>query len=264
MYQFGYEECDPLHSFGVATRNHFLFHYILSGKGVLTSTDDREETHDYHLGGGQGFLIWPGQRNTYMADEKDPWTYAWVEFDGLKARELVLRSGLSFNYLVYSALNLEDREKMKNELLYIVHHAESPPLELIGHLYLFIGALINSSSLRKKVTGGSLRDFYVRESLTFIEQHYQDEISVSDIAAFCNLDRGYLGKIFKHVFNESPQKFLIRYRMNKACELMKITNRTISEISDMVGYPNPLNFSRTFSNAMGISPRKWRNENRQG
>jgi hypothetical protein len=31
LYQFGYEECDPLHSFGPARRNHFLFHYILSG-----------------------------------------------------------------------------------------------------------------------------------------------------------------------------------------------------------------------------------------
>ena len=35
MYQFGYEQCDPGHSFGPATRNHYLFHYVLSGTGTL-------------------------------------------------------------------------------------------------------------------------------------------------------------------------------------------------------------------------------------
>ena len=35
LYQYGYEKCRPLHSFGPSFRNHFLFHYIFSGKGTL-------------------------------------------------------------------------------------------------------------------------------------------------------------------------------------------------------------------------------------
>jgi AraC-like DNA-binding protein len=262
LYQFGYEECDPLHSFGPATRNHFLFHYIFSGKGRFEARDDRDRLNTYHLNEGQGFLIWPRQHTFYIADEKTPWIYAWVEFDGLKARELVTQAGLSFNYPIYTSKNSEEREKMKDELLAIVRRKDSHPLSTVGHLYLFMSALIASSSLRKKVTGGSLRDFYIRESLTFIEQHYQDEISVEDIAAFCSLDRSYLGKVFRSVLNTSPQDFLIRFRINKSCELMKITDRTISEISSMVGYPNQFNFSRAFKHIMGKSPREWRNENK--
>jgi AraC-like DNA-binding protein len=96
-------------------------------------------------------------------------------------------------------------------------------------------SLIASSSLRKKAAGGSLRDFYIRESLSFIEQHYQDEIGIEEIAAFCHLDRSYLGKVFKSMLHTNPQEFLIRYRINKSCELMKITDRTINEIRLMVG-----------------------------
>jgi AraC-like DNA-binding protein len=262
LYQFGYEKCDPLHSFGPATRNHFLFHYVLSGKGRFETRDDRDRLNTYHLEAGQGFLIWPRQHTFYIADERTPWVYAWVEFDGLKARELMTQAGLSFNYPIYTSKNTEEREKMKDELLAIVRDKNSPPLSTIGHLYLFMSALITSSSLRKKVTGGSLRDFYIRESLTFIEQHYQDEISVEDIAAFCNLDRSYLGKVFKSVLNTRPQDFLIRFRINKSCELMKITDRTIGEISAMVGYQNQFNFSRAFKLIMGKSPREWRNENK--
>jgi YesN/AraC family two-component response regulator len=114
----------------------------------------------------------------------------------------------------------------------------------------------------KKASSGNMRDFYIRESLSFIEQRYQDEISVEDIAAFCNLDRSYLGKVFRSVLDTSPQNFLIRFRINKSCELMKITDRTISEISSMVGYPNQFNFSRAFKHIMGQSPREWRNEHK--
>jgi AraC-like DNA-binding protein len=262
LYQFGYEECDPLHSFGPAIRNHFLFHYIFSGKGKLMSTDEQGTVREYALSAGQGFLIWPLQHNFYSADAKDPWVYAWIEFDGLKAKELVAEAGLSFNHPLYTSSNPEDREKMKNEIFQIVKNKDGPPLALIGHLYLFMDAFISSSSARKKTTGGSLRNFYARESLSFIDQHYQNDISVEDIAEYCKLDRSYLGKIFRSVLNTSPQEFLIRYRINKACEIMKTTDHTISETSLMVGYQDQFTFSKAFKNIMGKSPRDWRNANK--
>jgi YesN/AraC family two-component response regulator len=151
---------------------------------------------------------------------------------------------------------------MKDELLAIVRSKNSPSLSIIGHLYLFMSALITSFSLRKKVSGESLRDFYIQESLSFIEQCYQDEIGVEGIAVFCNLDRSYLGKVFKSVLNTSPRIFLSIFRISKSCELMKITDRTVSEISAVVGYPNQFNFSRTFKHIMGKPSRTWRNENK--
>ncbi|MDR0448027.1 MAG: AraC family transcriptional regulator, partial [Treponema sp.] len=241
---------------------HFLFHYILSGKGRFLSTNDKGAEEIYSLEGGQGFLIWPHQQTFYTADEKNPWVYAWVDFDGLKARELVTQAGLTYNNPIYISKNNEEKEKMKNELLTIVNSQNSLPLSTIGHLYLFISALIASSSMRKEVTGSGLRDMYIREALTFIEQHYHENLGVEDIAAFCSLDRSYLGKIFKNVLNTSPQDFLISYRINKSCELMKITDHTIAEISEMVGYPNQFNFSRVFKKTIGTSPRNWRNKNK--
>jgi hypothetical protein len=89
----------------------------------------------------------------------------------------------------------------------VVKSGEDAPLAIMGHLYLFMNALIASSSLRKKAAGGSLRDFYIRESLAFIERHYHEEISVEEIAAFCNIDRSYLGKVFKSVLHTAPRMF---------------------------------------------------------
>ena len=86
MYQFGYEQCDPGHSFGPATRNHYLFHYILSGTGTLMADNAKGETQTYSIKSGQGFIIFPGQINTYIADKQLPWEYMWIEFDGLRIK----------------------------------------------------------------------------------------------------------------------------------------------------------------------------------
>jgi YesN/AraC family two-component response regulator len=262
IFQFGHEKCEALHSFGPAVRNHFLFHYILSGKGTLCSTNDKGADTVYRLESEQGFLIYPGQQNSYFADENEPWEYMWVEFEGMKANELVMQSGLTFNQPVYISQMPTMREKMKDELLYMATYANHPTLELMGHFYLFFSALIDSSSQRKKVSGGNLRDFYIREVIDFIERHYQEDITVEDIAFSCNLDRSYLGKIFKSKMNVSPQDFLISFRMNKACELMKITDHAIGEICEMVGYQNMFNFSRVFKQVIGKPPGKWRTENK--
>ena len=42
------------------------------------------DTQTYSVKSGQGFMIFPGQINTYIADEQLPWEYMWIEFDGLR------------------------------------------------------------------------------------------------------------------------------------------------------------------------------------
>ena len=51
LYQYGYEKCRPLHSFGPSIRNHFLFHYIISGKGTLLVDESSTVTKEYKLHG---------------------------------------------------------------------------------------------------------------------------------------------------------------------------------------------------------------------
>ncbi len=51
--------------------------------------------------------------------------------------------------------------------------------------------------------------------------------------------------------------------MTKAAELLKLTDLSVSDIGNAVGYPNQLHFSRAFKNVYGISPRQWRYDNKQ-
>lgn len=261
LYQFGWEHCEPSHSFGPAMRNHFLFHYVISGTGTLIAENSKKESISYSIKSGQGFMIFPNQICTYIADAQQPWEYVWIEFDGLRAKETVELSGLCVNSPVYKAKYKDVAQTMKDEMLYIINHKDDSPFHLIGHLYLFIDSFVKSSAITQISKSNNLRDSYIKEALSFIEQNFQNDITVEEIAACCGLNRSYFGKIFHEVLGKSPQEFLISYRMTKATELLKLTSLSIAEVGSAVGYSNQLHFSRAFKKIYGISPRQWRNEN---
>lgn len=262
MYQHGYEQCDPCHSFGPLARNHYLFHYVLSGTGTLMANDSKGKTQTFSIRSGQGFLIFPGQINTYFADEKLPWEYMWIEFDGLRVKEALDLTELSMDNPVYHPHSKELREMMRQEMEYIVHHPKESPLLLIGHFYLFLDYMSRSAKRTTPVRSGKMSDYYIKEAINFIEQNFQNNISIEEIAAVCGINRSYFGKIFSNAMGRSPQEFLMHYRMVKAAELLKLTSLSIADIGSAVGYENQLHFSRAFKGVYGVSPREWRNRHK--
>ena len=122
LYQFGMETCEAGHSFGPAKRNHYLFHYVISGTGVLFSDNSKGHTETWHINAGEGFLIFPEQTNTYVADIKKPWEYIWLEFDGLRVKQALEIAGFSKDMPIYRTKSQELREKMKDEMIYIVEN----------------------------------------------------------------------------------------------------------------------------------------------
>lgn len=261
LFQFGWERCTPAHSFGPAARNHYLFHYILSGTGTLMADDSKGVTQTYSIKSMQGFMIFPNQITTYVADKQLPWEYVWLEFDGLRVKSLLDTIGLSLDKPVYHARNKSLREDMANEMLYISRHKDESPFHLIGHLYLFLDYLLRSAADEQLEHGSKLREFYIHEALTYIEHNFQNEITIEDIAGVCGLNRTYFGKIFKEALDKTPQEFLLNYRMLKAAELLKLTSLSIGDVGLAVGYANQMHFSRAFKNNYGISPREWRYQN---
>ena len=208
LYQYGWEQCEPSHSFGPAARNHYVFHYVISGTGTLMANDSSSNTIEYQIKSGQGFMLFPNQINTYIADQDLPWEYTWVEFDGLRAKEIVSTAGLSPDHPVYHAGSKDLCNEMMNEMLYIARHPGSSsesPFHMIGHLYLFLDYFMRSATTVRMNQSGKIRDFYIKEALSYIEQNFQNNITIEDIAAFCGLNRSYFGKIFHDTIGLSPQ-----------------------------------------------------------
>ena len=253
LYQYGWERTEPLHAYGPHKRDHYLFHFVISGKGTLYSNDTA-----YRIDRGHGFLILPDQTTTYVADEEDPWEYTWIEFDGLRVSESISLAGLSAAQPVYTPQNHEAGRLLQEQMMYIVNHPQDSPVRQIGQGFLFLDQLVQSSAARRLPSQRRLRDFYMKEALSFIEQNYQRDISIEEIVAFCGLNRSYFGKVFRDSMGESPQAFLLHYRMARAAQMLKETTLPIGTISTMVSYANQLHFSRAFKSVYGMAPRTYR------
>lgn len=258
MYQFGRECCEPSHMFGPAKRNHYLFHYIISGSGTLYADDENGNTKTYKLHENQGFMIFPNQTTTYIANDINPWSYIWIEFDGLKVKNTLEISGFSKSNPIYNTHSVELLEKMLLEMEYIVENKNLTVLNAIGHLYLFLDFLEQSNNRARLSKKNNMKDFYIHEALSYIESNFQKNITVEEIAQVCNINRVYFGKIFKESLGKSPQEFILEYRMTKATELLKSTQLSIKDIGMAIGYENQFHFSRAFKKLYNISPNQWR------
>lgn len=261
-YQYGWEQCKPLRTCGPSMCNNYLFYYVISGKGWLDVQSENKGMKHYNLKAGEGFLICPGQISTYCANSADPWKYVWLEFGGLRVPGYMDRAGLGIRQPIYHSSDNAASQQVRDLMLYIADHASSSPLHLVGYLYLFLDALVQSSNTSKVIRGTRLKDYYIQEAVTYMEQHYQRDLTVEELADVCGLNRNYFSRLFKECMGCPPQEFLILLRLSKASEMMRTSDAPIGEISVLCGYPNPLHFSRAFKKQYGIPPREWREKNK--
>ena len=89
LLEIGDQQCSPLYAFGPNIRNEYIFHYVVSGKGVVMLQPSGEKgqnilSETIEVKAGEGFLIEPHTAHMYRADENDPWHYIWIVFTGVR------------------------------------------------------------------------------------------------------------------------------------------------------------------------------------
>jgi len=107
---------------------------------------------------------------------------------------------------------------------------------------------------RSAAQSGRRSNRLVQEVKQYVRDHYDQEITLTEIADRLYVNRNYLSQLFKRVTGESFVTYLNRFRIEKAKERMREKHYLISEISEMVGYQNPTYFSQVFKSITGKSP----------
>jgi len=91
-----------------------------------------------------------------------------------------------------------------------------------------------------------------------IKLHLYSNLTLEELAKLCHLSLSSFKREFKKEFDDSPTNYIISKKLEKAKELLLMTDLSISEIAYEVGFNDPLYFTRIFTKRGGISPSKFR------
>jgi AraC family transcriptional regulator, arabinose operon regulatory protein len=109
----------------------------------------------------------------------------------------------------------------------------------------------------------SMIDPRIRKAMEFMRQNLSRKISLSQMARQSGLSLSQFAHRFTEDVGISPYRYLVSQRLNRACQLLKHTHSTVAEIGYETGFQSPFYFSLYFKAQYKLSPRAWREKQRQ-
>jgi AraC family transcriptional regulator, transcriptional activator for feuABC-ybbA operon len=118
------------------------------------------------------------------------------------------------------------------------------------NIVLELARQVNNSNLNHKVTKS------LESAMTFIRNHYMDNIILEDVCNKVNLTPSYFGKVFKNYTGKTPFEYVHSVRIDRAEELL-MKGISITRTSELVGFNDPFFFSKVFKKIKGCCPRDY-------
>lgn len=227
--------------------------YTVNGKGYANYRGKH-----YEIGRGDVLFIDCYDYHEYYTDKSDLWEIKWVHFAGCGSEgyfNLIYdRCGPVIKVGEDSALPV-----FIDELMVMMKTGER-------QFEVKASCLIMRILTELMLAGagdmeGECRPAYyeqVEAAVGLIKESFRSEITLSDLAAAAGSSKYHLVRIFKRVTGYSPYEYLIKYRINRAKNLLSTTFKPVGEIAENVGFKSASNFIKTFKKNEGITPLKYR------
>lgn len=224
----GWEQCKSGHCFGPHIREHYLIHFVLSGKGCLW---DKNGEHTLHA--GELFVIRPGEVTVYKADEQEPWYYCWIAFKGEDAAPFSACASV-----------LRSPGEIAERLNTLAHAQITTPEIYLALLYELLYSLF--CTLPAQVSA----EDRLQEICRYIRYNYMNDLRVSELSRLFGFERSYLYRLFKEHLQISVKDYITDVRMKHAEEFL-LAGHAVGQTARMVGYEDVLVFSHAFKKYFG-------------
>lgn len=234
----------------------FLYYsvvFVLNGRGTYID----QEGIEYPIKKGDLFQRFPGVTHSTYIDPDSNWKECYIDFGAEIYQFLNSMRIIRDRQPVISGANILNLESRVIELLTELKQCNESELPLV---------LTKTISLYQEIT--TISDNERDRSNWVIDRackdFTRDFTQRIDLREYC--DRYGLGyesfrKKFKSRIGLSPVQYIIRRRVDTACQILRSTDHTIGEIANDLGYKNQYEFSSQFKKITGISPNRYKNLN---
>lgn len=234
-------------------RSDFQLLYIAAGKAHF-HFDGKEEI----VTAGHMVLYRPKEPQKYEYYGEDQTEVYWVHFTGSDVTNILRSYGLTKDkHVFYCGSGLEYQNHFRamiQELQMCKDDYEEMLVILFKQILIKLHRYFNTTS---KVDNRQIAEEIDKATLYFAE-HYNEEICIEDYAQKHHMSTSWFIRNFKQYTGSTPMQYILSIRIYNAEALLQNEQYNVTEISNIVGYDNPLYFSRIFKKVKGLSPSEYR------
>lgn len=229
--------------------------YIASGKAHFYF-HGKEEI----VTAGNMVIYRPKEEQRYYYYGVDHTEVYWVHFTGSDVKKILRKYGIKDDmHIIHSGTSLEYKRlflQIIQELKLCKEDYEELTVNYLLNLLILLHRQINAKPRGKSHLLMEEMDNAVR----YFHQNYSKTISIEDYAASQHMSVSWFIRNFKEYTHSTPAQYLLSLRISNAQTLLESTNYNVTEIAEIVGYDNPLYFSRIFKKQSGVSPSEFRKQ----
>lgn len=227
--------------------------YVASGKAHFYFNGVEEI-----VSAGNMVIYRPKEEQRYYYYGVDHTEVYWVHFTGSDVKNILRRYGISDNmHVIHTGTSLEYKRLFLHiiqELKLCKEDYEELTVNYLENLLILLHRQINAKPRGKS----HLLMEEMDNAVQYFHKNYSKPISIENFAASQHMSVSWFIRNFKEYTNSTPAQYLLSLRISNAQTLLETTNYNVTEIASIVGYDNPLYFSRIFKKQSGVSPSEFR------
>lgn len=245
--------CPKLPTWRPKGRLDFQLLYVASGKAHFHFGDKEEIVTAGHM-----VLYRPKEPQKYEYFGIEHTEVYWVHFTGSNVKNLLRSYGITDDMKVFycgSGLEYQNYFRAMIQELQMCKDDYPEMLEIyLRQIFIKIHRYVKSTS---KADNSHIAE-EIDKATMYFNEHYNENINIDEYARAHNMSTSWFIRNFKQYIGSTPMQYILSIRIYNAESLLKSNMYNVTEIARIVGYDNPLYFSRLFKKAKGLSPSEYR------
>lgn len=227
--------------------------YVASGRAHF-HIDGKEQI----VTAGHMVIYRPREMQKYEYYGKDQTEVYWVHFTGGNVKNLLRKYGIMDNMKVFYVGDGLEYQQIFREMIMELQLCKEDHQEMLEMLFRRILIMVHRHLSTERKTGNHFMIEEVDKAAAYFNEHYNQEINIQEYAISRNMSTSWFIRNFKQYMGETPMQYILAVRISNAENLLESTDYNVTEISNIIGYDNPLYFSRIFKKQRGVSPSEYR------
>jgi AraC-like DNA-binding protein len=234
--------------------NSHIFIFCADGEGWI------ELEHKKPMSLTQNYLaVIPAKTpHRYGASSHAPWSIYWFHLQGDHAAALMNMYGMD-NGPIHLSIGARSEFRDVFDKCYVLLSDKTYSLPIHTYVSQSIRQLISGIGVSLEGTAKvKKREQYLELAILYLNDHLEESIRLPELAKHTGLSKQHLILLFNEETGFPPIEYFLRMKIQKATQMLSLTDLSVKEIALKVGIPDPYYFSRLFKKITGSPPTAYR------